>query len=655
MKKLLLIPLCLILIISPLATFAVHATESIDWECGDDNLYSFVASDATIPQLTGYLYWTNMSSNELVYFPDLLGFYNLHLAIGVIGDEPAENVQVQIDINDTNPTYHNSIVIQATISADNYETVSVSQRVSFYNEDNCEFGLLSKPVQFVQDRTNFENGTILDVNEPDDGPIFISGINDSISPGSENICEIIIPCIFSSDPPVFTETNQPPQTRFNAITDNPVIGNEKTNSAWITDEAGNFVNSLEAGHTYTAHFYVRVSGPDPATNVCIQSYTVDGLKINDGQSWRMRAYVKADEARSVDIESSYTARGKLEFQYVDGSLLLCRNGQEDVALNPVTFFRDSFTSGYGIKIGTAGLDGVINPGLESACEITYQFSTVDLDAKEEAERAIEEAEDAKKTEEKKAEEEALRFSDNCEAWLTNKGGYEANSLKTGETYTVHLSVRVDGVGQAEGVRISSSDLSALAFDSSSRNFYLKLMAENIEDSTVSIAAQRARNVDDVLTFEYVKGSLQAKSAAGVYMLSDKEFFNYGAGCLVGFGGTDGLIPAGKDNVVEITYQVKAVAQGSKFKLEASGLWRSPVFAVILLIIAVLELICIIWMSHHPDNWLSRRVERSRRYWKTVKAGFATARADLRGENSSAAQSSKVASEQDEAEPNDKHA
>lgn len=632
MKKLLFAIVFLMLVILPFTTLAVHAKESIYWEYGDDNLCRFVTSDTTMPQLTGYFYLSDRYTEELVYVEELYTGYYLHLAIGVIGEEPAENIQVHFEAIGSDPIYENVIEVQAIIDADNYDPVTVNNKFVFYYDDNCGIAL-GEPVRLVRDRTDFVSGTILTLDDAE-GSIPISGIDGHIEPGPENICEIVIPCSFFNEPPIFTEANQPPQARFNVITDNPVIGDEATNSVWLTDEAGNLVSSLAADHIYTVHFYVRVSGPEAVTGATIRSNVIDNRTAYD--FWGLSARVRSNEARDFIYDVKYPVQTNLELYYIEGSLLLHCEGQEDIALNPAAFFQDSFRAD-GVKIGTAGLDGVINPGLESACEITYQFSTIGLDAKEETERAAVEAtkevEDARKAEEAEVVEDITAFSDNCSVWVTDEKGNEVKSFAADCIYTIHASIRINGTEQAQGVKISSSDLGALTLDESARNLYLKLMAEGLENNTMALSVRRVRSTEEVLALEYVKGSLQANSAVGTYSLSDKDFFNYETGCLVGLSGADGVIPAGKESAVEITYQVKAVADSSKFKSSSDGFLRSPVTVVSLAIAAALELVIIIWMAHHPDNRFSRRVERKRRFWKTVMDGYAKARADLRaGDN-----------------------
>lgn len=628
MKKLLLLTVVLMLVISPIATLTVHAVESVDWEYGD-NTYNFVADDATAPQLTGYFYFTDRSTNEIVFSPELRSSYYLHLIVGVVGEDPAENVKVQFEIDEdysAYDVYRNHISIRATISADNYESVQVRGSTYFYYDDNCWIEL-SAPVQLVRDRSDSASGLTLEMDSLEDS--FLVEITDgSIKPGTKNACEVIIPCIFSNDPVIFTEENQPPQTRFNAIANNPTIGNEAISSAWVTDEDGNLVGSLVAGYTYTAHLYVRVSGPEAATGTTIKSDVVDSRTIHYWDSWNLYARVRSNEARDFVHDVKYPVQTNLELHYIDGSLLLHREGQEDIALNPVTFFQDS-SSTDGARIGTDGLDGTINPGLDSACEITYQFSTIDLDAKEAAKEA-----EKKAQEEQSMEEEAERgttFSKECSAWITNESGNEVTYLAADNVYTVHESIIINGTESAEGVKISNSDLATLAFDEHAKSLYCKLVANDIESDTVVFNAQRSRNTDEILTLKFVNGSLQVKSAAGTYNLSKDDFFDFETGCLVGFSGADGIIPAGKEYAVEVTYQVKTVASTSKSKLDLSNLLRSPVVTVILIIIVIFEQFIVNWMAYHPDNRLSRRAERRRRFWKTVKDGFAKARADARSD------------------------
>jgi len=641
--------LCLLLcILCPSAGLAVRAEEAPKWEINGETYDLIVDGNNTMPQLVGMFYFTDQKTGQIAYGPELDTSYDLHLIIGAIGEDPAENVHVQFDLGEPKDSYGNSLKLQATISADNYDSIVITDGVYFLGEEGCEL-LLPGTAQLARDRSTPTNS--IPLAESLENPISLNTADEgSIAPGPDNVCEIIMPCSFRSEPPTYTEANQPSETRINVISDNSLIGNERTNSAWVADENGNSVVSLNADQTYTAHFYIRVSGPEATTNATILSSVIDQeIVYADYSSWNPSVWVKADGVKSFLYNIDYPVQTDIRLHYVAGSLSLHRNNQEDLDLDPTRFFSDDARN-KGIQIGTAGLDGVINPGTDSACEVTYQFSTTDYGAELEAEEAKEATREAEpplpnKAEVAKEVEETddaktPTFSQYCSVWLTNEKGNEVYYLAPGGTYTVHASIRINGEGQAEGVKVSSSNLSSLTLDEHSRNLYFKLTGDNLESSTISETINRSRSTEEILTLNFVKNSLQMKSATGTCSLPSEDFFNYETGCLIGFSEPNGIIPAGGEHTIEITYQFKVSSDSSK-RITSVNLLRQPVFSIILLVICILEFICIIFMAFCPNNRLARFISRCRRFVKSVKNSISIARADLRNDKEQTSASSKT--------------
>ncbi len=195
---------------------------------------------------------------------------------------------------------------------------------------------------------------------------------------------IIIPTVamaYGPDRPTYTMANPADHVTFDSITDNPVVGDERSfvriKQDGTADSFGKTV-SLQAGKTYDVQvFYhnnaatvLNDSGEGKALNAMLRMQ-IPGV-VNAGGTANINGYISASNATPGTVYDTATATnatgGAMSIDYVTGSAKITSNG----AVNGSTLPDSLFTTG--TNLGYDHLDGVLPGCTQYSGFVDFKFT-----------------------------------------------------------------------------------------------------------------------------------------------------------------------------------------------------------------------------------------------------------------------------------------